>query len=158
MEHDSQEFANVLNAAMAGVPTDLEIGASFDATEAINNLMALGYTAEEAAAIMKKMGFSVTYTTETHHIGDITGTDYGVSAPGATVDNESTTATSVVVASATKNDSAGTGFSGGGGGGGGGGGDKWENPYDKLHNVLEEINDLLREREKLERRYQRLVS
>ena len=158
MEHDSQEFANILNAAMAGVPTDLEIGASFDATEAINNLIALGYTAKEAAAIMEKMGFSVTYTTETHHIGDVTGTDYGVGAPGATIDNESTTGTSVVVAaSATKNDSAGTGFSGGGGGGGGGG-DKWENPYDKYHNTLEEINDLLRERERLERRYQRLVN
>ena len=32
-----------------------------------------------------------------------------------------------------------------------------ENPYDKLYNGLEEINDLLRERERLERQYQRLV-
>jgi hypothetical protein len=31
---------------MAGIPSDLEIGATFDATEAINNLIALGYTAE----------------------------------------------------------------------------------------------------------------
>ena len=41
--------------------------------------------------------------------------------------------------------------------GGGSKKEKWENPYDKLHNSLEEINDLLRERERLERRYQRLV-
>lgn len=47
---------------------------------------------------------------------------------------------------------------GGGGGGGGGGSEKWENPYDKYHDTLEEINDLLRERERLERRYQRLIN
>ena len=35
---------------------------------------------------------------------------------------------------------------------------KYENPYDKLHNALEEINDLLRERERLERRYQNLIN
>ena len=42
-------------------------------------------------------------------------------------------------------------------GGGGGSSSQYENSYDKLHNVLEEINDLLREREKLERQYQRLL-
>jgi hypothetical protein len=42
----------------------------------------------------------------------------------------------------------------------GGGGSKkkdWENPYDKHYNTLEQINEALREREKLERRYQRLL-
>jgi hypothetical protein len=34
---------------------------------------------------------------------------------------------------------------------------EWENPYDKLHNELEKINDTIREREKLERRYQSLL-
>jgi hypothetical protein len=42
-------------------------------------------------------------------------------------------------------------------GGGGGGGSQYENSHDKLHNTLEEINDQLRLREKLERRYQRLL-
>ena len=45
----------------------------------------------------------------------------------------------------------------GGGGGGGGGGSKWENPYDKLYNLTEKINQAIREREKLERRYDRLI-
>lgn len=51
------------------------------------------------------------------------------------------------------------GSSGGGGGGGGGGGSKknWENPYDPLYNLTEEINEALREREKLERSYDRLL-
>jgi DNA repair exonuclease SbcCD ATPase subunit len=44
----------------------------------------------------------------------------------------------------------------GGGGGGGGGGD-WENPYDKLYNVTEKINQAMREREKIERRYERMI-
>ena len=33
----------------------------------------------------------------------------------------------------------------------------WKNPYDKHYNALEQINEALREREKLERRYQKLL-
>lgn len=55
-----------------------------------------------------------------------------------------------------------TGPSGGGhsGGGGGGGGSSknWENPYDKLYNLTEEINEALRQREKIEREYDRILS
>jgi hypothetical protein len=156
MERDSAEFANVLNAAMSGIPTDLEIGATFDATQAINNLMALGYTAEEAAKLLEKMGYTVTYTTETHYIGDTTGTDYGTTNPSATTDNESVTATDVIVASGVKNDAAGSGFTPGGGGGGGSS-EEWENPYDEFYNTVEKINEELRKREKLELRYQRLL-
>lgn len=47
--------------------------------------------------------------------------------------------------------------SGGGGGGGGGSKKNWENPYDPLYNLTEEINEALREREKLERSYDRLL-
>ncbi len=50
---------------------------------------------------------------------------------------------------------------GGSGGGGGGGASKeeepWENPYDWLYNLTKKINAELRVREKLERRYQRLL-
>ena len=46
---------------------------------------------------------------------------------------------------------------GGGGGGGGGEEEPWENPYDKLYNLTEKINKSIREREKLERRYERLI-
>lgn len=48
-----------------------------------------------------------------------------------------------------------------GGGGGGGGSEKkpsyWENPYDELYNLQEKINEALRTREALERRYQKLL-
>lgn len=33
----------------------------------------------------------------------------------------------------------------------------WENPYDKLYNLTEEINEALRQREKLEREYDRIL-
>ena len=35
--------------------------------------------------------------------------------------------------------------------------EKWENPYDKFYNTLEKINEAMRQREKLERQYQRLI-
>lgn len=35
--------------------------------------------------------------------------------------------------------------------------EKWENPYDVFYNTLQKINQSLREREKLERQYQRLM-
>lgn len=47
-----------------------------------------------------------------------------------------------------------------GGGGGGGKTEKpsyWENPYDELYNLQEKINEALRTREALERRYQKLL-
>ena len=52
------------------------------------------------------------------------------------------------------------------GGGGGGGGskkkkeekeDKWKNPYDELYNLIEEQNEALRTRERLEREYDRII-
>ena len=49
------------------------------------------------------------------------------------------------------------GGSGGGGGGGGGDSEPWKNSIDKLYNVQENIDRTTREREKIERRYQRLI-
>lgn len=50
-----------------------------------------------------------------------------------------------------------------GGGGGGGGGSKedtktWKNPYDEFYNTTEKINELLRQRNKLESEFDRLAS
>ena len=47
--------------------------------------------------------------------------------------------------------------SGGGGSGGSEKTDTWENPYDELYNLTEKINEALRTREALERRYEKLV-
>ena len=62
---------------------------------------------------------------------------------------------------ATRNDYSGSGFSSGSSGGGSGGSSSkekvWENPYDKLYNLTEEINEALRRREALEREYDRIL-
>lgn len=53
--------------------------------------------------------------------------------------------------------SGGTGGSGGGGGGSDSNPDRWLNPYDKFYNLTEQINEALRQREKLERNYDRIL-
>lgn len=66
-----------------------------------------------------------------------------------------------VAAVGTINDYSGSGFSSGSSGGGSGGSSSkekvWENPYDKLYNLTEEINEALRRREALEREYDRIL-
>ena len=61
----------------------------------------------------------------------------------------------------TRNNYSGSGFSSGSSGGGSGGSSSkekvWENPYDKLYNLTEEINEALRRREALEREYDRIL-
>lgn len=61
----------------------------------------------------------------------------------------------------TRNDYSNSGFSSGSSGGSGGGSSSkekvWENPYDKLYNLTEEINEALRRREALEREYDRIL-
>nr|DAP26552.1 MAG TPA: minor tail protein [Caudoviricetes sp.] len=61
----------------------------------------------------------------------------------------------------TSNSSAAAGNKGGGGGGGGGSKEDtktWKNPYDKFYNTTEKINELLRQRNKLELEFDRLAS
>jgi hypothetical protein len=102
-------------------------------------------SAEEAAAVIESLGYSVTWVPN--------GSTTMAMPDGSTrsIPNYKTIVT----------DSAGNaaGGRGGGGGGGGGGGEEepWENPYDKLYNLTEKINKSIREREKLERRYERLI-
>jgi hypothetical protein len=58
---------------------------------------------------------------------------------------------------AVRDNSNGSDFTPPASGGGGGSSKDYENSYDKLHNQLEQINDTIRERERLERQYQRLL-
>ena len=101
------------------------------------------------AGTLESMGYVVSYEYEDHYFVD--GVDSGVvgkdPAPGGNVQIRSTPKRVVTKRS---------GFGAAKGGGGGGKSD-YENPYDRLHNTYQKINDLLRERENLERRYQRLV-
>lgn len=67
----------------------------------------------------------------------------------------------IISAVGTRNDYSSSGFSSGSSGGSGGSSSSkekvWENPYDKLYNLTEEINEALRRREALEREYDRIL-
>ena len=150
-----QEVYNVID----GLP-DIEFGATFDATQAMSELMALGYTAAESAAILESMGYTITYSYETHFFGNKTGIDYGTAMPDVALAGYEGGFTSqkILKAAGVRNSPGGTGFSGGGGGGGGGGKEeKWENPYDEFYNITEQINEELRTREQIEHDYNKLL-
>ena len=126
-----------------------------DADQIFSELTEVMGSAEDAAAAMRALGYSVSW--------EPSGEKTPMTVPDVVNGVLTTTTIDIphyraVVTDGLGNTEKDNSFNHrGGGGGGGGGSKKWENPYDKLHNVLEEINDLLREREKLERRYQRLV-
>lgn len=135
---------------------NIEVGADFDATEAINSLLALGYTAEEVQKMMQDAGYAVEFETITHYIGQVTGTDYGPKV-FQTIEGETVRAQQVVVGTATGTKvEDGSGFTPSNTGSGSSK-SNWENPYDKFYNTLREINEELRVREQLERRYQNLI-
>ena len=153
VKHSGDQIRDVINSAGG----DIEIGATFDPTEAINELLRLGYTAEQVARIMQDMGYEVDFDIQTHWIGALTKTDYGWEEPGETINGEIAVPVKMIhgVASATKvSDSSSFSPSSGGGGGG----NEWKNPYDEFYNTVEKINEELRTREQLERRYQRLLN
>lgn len=123
--------------------SNFDIYGHADASQAFSELAALMDGAQAAADYLKSLGYSVTW--------EESGSTTMQMPDGST--REIPNYRAVVT------DSAGNaaGSRGGGGGGGGGGGSEWENPYDKLYNLTEKINQAIREREKLERRYDRLI-
>ena len=127
-------------AALDG--TTLEIYGYANMSDAIGSLYQTEEEAAKAAADINALGmYSATVVSRGSHeengVVVPNGWDVVVSKAGANVE----------------------GSRGGGGGGGGGGGEEksWENPYDKLYNLTEKINQSLREREKIERRYERMI-
>lgn len=147
-------------------------------------IQASGMTSEQVANAFKNLGYDVDidyepakvkvpqYTTKT------SAPTYG--SDGSMTQTSQTTLTGYeemdglvpVVTSLTSTGSGGGGISTSnksaaksnkGGGGGGGGGSKedtktWKNPYDKFYNTTEKINELLRQRNKLESEFDRLAS
>ena len=146
-------------------------------------IQASGMTSEQVANAFKNLGYDVDidyepakvkvpqYTTKT------SAPTYG--SDGSMTQTSQTTLTGYeemdglvpVVTSLTSTGSGGGGIStsnktsakGNKGGGGGGGSKKedtktWKNPYDKFYNTTEKINELLRQRNKLESEFDRLAS
>lgn len=142
-ENTSKAFQAIL--AKSATDKEFQITGHMDVSDIFNSVHASEEELQQLKADMNALGFDLTWVQ--------TGT-FKDPATGAVLPTYS----------AHVSNSAGMGArnasSGGGGGGGGGGGDKkdvWDNPYDILYNLTEKINEALRDREKLEKTYDRLL-
>ena len=155
--------------------------------DAFNQMVATAnFSAEQIQEAARRMGFDaeVIYVTQTRKLPRYSQTEKKTENPDGTTTIESGTPVITgydyvtgefpVVKTLTSigsggggvsvgNQNAGAGNRPSGGGGGGGGGGKaekptyWENPYDELYNLTEKINEALRTRAALERRYQKIA-
>ena len=151
-----------------GVKAEFKVNGTADVSQLVQQLILAGNTAAEAARIVESLtGSTVTYTVDWQWVTlptslAMSSTYAGLEKAGASGGFTSVKIPKVIQAVGTKNNYSGSGYSGSSSGGGGGGGSSskdtvWENPYDKLYNLTEQINEALRRREKLEREYDRIL-
>lgn len=151
-----------------GVKAEFKVNGTADVSQLVQQLILAGNTAAEAARIVESLtGSTVTYTVDWQWVTlptslAMSSTYAGLEKAGASGGFTSVKIPKVIQAVGTKNNYSGSGYSGSSSGGGGGGGSSskdtvWENPYDKLYNLTEQINEALRQREKLEREYDRIL-
>lgn len=158
---------------VAQADLDFSVNGYANITDIVNKLLTVGYTIEETKALLESLlGATVNFKVEYQKMvlpraayeamykgqagvtaKDINGMMYEVSIPKAITTSGGATAKKKSYRNSGYNPSS----SGGGGGSGGSKEEDWENPYDKLYNLTREINEELRERERIERRYQKLL-
>lgn len=165
LEAETSQIKSILGE-LDGVNAQFAINGTADVSQLINSLIAAGQTAEEAAKTIEALtGSTVTFNVEKQVITVPAGQVYNANGKyaGAKVLGGMSGFVSIEIpkAIATKSTYSGSGFSSGSSGGGSGGSSSkekvWENPYDKLYNLTEEINEALRRREALEREYDRIL-
>lgn len=172
----TKEVFDAIDDLAAKTP-DLKIGASFDESEAAKSLanimIAAGATAEDLKDTFSDMGWDIEFeevTLEEARKRNVKGykeivdplSGEKTKVPFEDSDSESGSQTIWVPKGsfhrppkAPKTPS--TKNSGGGGGSGKKKKSYWDNPYDELYNLQQKINEALRTRETLERRYQKLL-
>ena len=161
-----QQVRSVLDG-LDGVKAEFKVNGTADVSQLVQQLILAGNTAAEAARIVESLtGSTVTYTVDWQWVTlptslAMSSTYAGLEKAGASGGFTSVKIPKVIQAVGTKNNYSGSGYSGSSSGGGGGGSSSkdtvWENPYDKLYNLTEQINEALRQREKLEREYDRIL-
>lgn len=143
---------------------NIEIGATVDVTDAMNSIMALtGFSEQQAQKIMQAMNISVTSgdldidatraLIKEKYKGRISSYDYVSDAAVRTFAQNR--GIGVYRWTATNNAPTGTGAVDRDTEGGSD--DTWEEDYDWLYNLVQKMNKLLREREKLEWNYDQLI-
>ena len=161
-----QQVRSVLDG-LDGVKAEFKVNGTADVSQLVQQLILAGNTAAEAARIVESLtGSTVTYTVDWQWVTlptslAMSSTYASLEKAGASGGFTSVKVPKVIQAVGTKNNYSGSGYSGFSSGGGGGGSSSkdtvWENPYDKLYNLTEQINEALRQREKLEREYDRIL-
>ena len=178
----------IMDTDLPDLEAGVELTGQEDFITRCNDLIkASGMTAEQVSNAFKSMGYDVEFDPNPQTVTQVQAvpvTTYSVS--GSMEDGSFKMVPSVEIkeipyessiAAPTIKTLTSTGSGGGGvsisnssaaknnkgGGGGGGGGSKedtktWKNPYDQFYNTTEKINELLRDRNKLEREYDRLLS
>lgn len=186
-ENLSAEEQEVLDMINNFNPEDIEIGASLDSsgmTDAFNALIEGGIlTAEQVSAALEKIGYEPEISYKEVPVSEVNfGKQTGTAEVLNPITGEKETVTAENISNFAQNgmvkipiiNGSATKFSGSApkvaapetkkdGGGGGGGGSKedtktWKNPYDEYYNTTEKINELLRQRNKLESEFDRLAS
>lgn len=178
----------IMDTDLPDLKAGVELTGQEDFITRCNELIkASGMTAEQVSNAFKSMGYDVEFDPNPQTVTQVQAvpvTTYSVSGSmedgsfkmEPTVEIKEIPYESSVAAPTIKTLTS-TGTGGGGvssanhsaaksnkGGGGGGGGDSkpdtktWKNPYDQFYNTTEKINELLRDRNKLEREYDRLLS
>lgn len=178
----------IIDTDLPDLEAGVELTGQEDFITRCNDLIkASGMTAEQVSNAFKSMGYDVEFDPNPQTVTQVQAvpvTTYSVSGSmedgsfkmEPTVEIKEIPYESSVAAPTIKTlTSTGTGGGGvssanqsaaksnKGGGGGGGGGSKedtktWKNPYDKFYNTTEKINELLRQRNKLESEFDRLAS
>lgn len=158
----SGEDITGITAALNGL--EFNINGRADMTQVLKSLIAAGMTGQEVADFLEKLGYTYIEFEAQGSLGkitDITSLDTEelsqLLSQGSILTFK---ATKVEIPAARKLSSFGSGGRNSGSKKPSSSGSKskdWENPYDKFYNLTETINKNLREREKLERTYNKLL-
>ena len=182
---NGEEFENQINNILNSVElNDLEIGAEINDNKFLNSLYDMmveaGAGVDEIQSLFNTLGWEpeferipiesgLTQGTEVEYEDPITGEKkrYKINSEEAAAGFITVPTSKGAQHNFRKQFDSGSfasvlsGLKGSGTSGGGGGSEKepeWENPYDKLYNITKQINSELRNRNNLERQYQRLLN
>lgn len=153
----SAEDISGITTALDGL--EFDINGRADMSQVVEALFAAGMTGQQVAEFLEKLGYTnieFTVDNQLKNLEDIANPEEWANVQG-TITLE---ATKKEIPAARRLSSFGSGGRNSGSkksSSGGGSSKSWENPYDKFYNLTETINKNLREREKLERTYNKLL-
>lgn len=153
----SAEDISSITTALNGL--NFDINGTADMSQVVEALFAAGLAGQQVAEYLNKLGYTnIEFTVDNNikNLEDFANLEEWKNIQGSI----SLKATKVEIPAARRLSSFGSGGRNSGSkksSSGGGSSKSWENPYDKFYNLTETINKNLREREKLERTYNKLL-